>query len=940
MKTVKFILLLSFFLIPSVIFGQTRWTGGGASDSFSDIGNWDNGVPMPGSVIIFDIGGDIYITNIPGTYNSTASISSMLVQNNTRVFFDNTTAGPTEFYVNNIEIEGGSSFIVEGTEQFSVFTETANIYGTLDAGDIHLFKTFGTGSGYNFIDAATFVTANINGVSGSIQGNYHHNNFFYLVYNGIDAQNTGLTGDTQPFGDIFINNGSADGVFMDENVSVDTLTLLNGNFNIVNKHLTVTGAVNYAGGSLSGDINSSVLEINTTNSLSEFLLETPLTLDSLIIQSDTTVFLTNTDVLSVSDLVMHNGNLAVADCELEVNNSFYRVSASAFLTGGTNAVLTFNNLTSTPSPLNTLQLGSFTNRSDRTVSLEGDLTVEISLSMENGILDIGNNTLIINGDYSYTNGLLSGNGISVISINETGGTAMNIAFNATANSISSLYINNPGGIIDIDSDLKINNQLDITGGKLRVNNILTFSPGAYITATETDYIITSEGAFVEVQGLTNGTNFFLPVGTNTFYAPVAINSISGADYSIAVYDNIYTEGNFGTPVNDKNVNLRWEIYPAVTSDFDLTLSWDPNAESGSFDLSQCYISNYDGYQWDNIGLTPGTSSATVNSQTRSVSGLSGFFGVFYGINNLPTAADNTVIALVDIPYIFTLPDFNFYDADGDNLEKIEITQMPQSGMLFLDGNSNDVPDAVELIAAGSQIMYYDIEAGNLKFIPATGEFGIPYTNFLFRVSDGLSYSASEYSMNINVGNNRPPVANDQTFVIPEHSPNGTFVGKIEAADPDAGQTLFFYPAQGAVFSDAFKIESNGTITVNNSDLLEYSINPAFSCDLDVCDDGEPVLCTPITVTVNLEEVIQDLVPANYISPNGDGYNDTWIVKGLENGTFEAFIFNNNGKELFYSPEYKNDWDGTNYGKELPPGIYYYLLKSGNIELKGTITLVR
>ena len=122
--------------------------------------------------------------------------------------------------------------------------------------------------------------------------------------------------------------------------------------------------------------------------------------------------------------------------------------------------------------------------------------------------------------------------------------------------------------------------------------------------------------------------------------------------------------------------------------------------------------------------------------------------------------------------------------------------------------------------------------------------------------------------------------------------------------------------------------------------MEYSINPSFEYHIDVCDDGTPLLCTPVTVIINLEEVIRDLVAANYISPNGDGHNDRWFVKGLENDTYEAFIFNGNGKLLFYSPDYKNGWDGTSRGKNLPPGVYYYLLKSPNTEIKGTITLVR
>ena len=270
-----------------------------------------------------------------------------------------------------------------------------------------------------------------------------------------------------------------------------------------------------------------------------------------------------------------------------------------------------------------------------------------------------------------------------------------------------------------------------------------------------------------------------------------------------------------------------------------------------------------------------------------------------------------------------------------------INEIPSKGVLFLDYNENFMVDNGEEIQAGDQINIYQISNQLLKFAPITDDFGSPYTTFTFYVSDGTNYSTYFYIMTVNVTDNVPPAAHDQTFTVPEHSPNGTTVGKIIASDSNVGQTLSFYPVKNAViYSDAFSLALDGTITVSNSDLLEYSIHPEFNYLVNVCDDGTPTLCTPITIIINLSEVIRNLVAANFISPNGDGHNDHWMVKGLENGIYEAFIFNSSGKLLFHSADYKNGWDGTNRGKELPAGVYYYLLKSPDTELKGTITLVR
>lgn len=74
----------------------------------------------------------------------------------------------------------------------------------------------------------------------------------------------------------------------------------------------------------------------------------------------------------------------------------------------------------------------------------------------------------------------------------------------------------------------------------------------------------------------------------------------------------------------------------------------------------------------------------------------------------------------------------------------------------------------------------------------------------------------------------------------------------------------------------------------------------------------------------------DFIIPNIITPNGDGSNDTFKIKGLENypGT-QVTIFNRWGNEVYRSANYLNDWDGS----QLNEGTYYYLIlrkeKSGS-----------
>jgi gliding motility-associated-like protein len=86
-------------------------------------------------------------------------------------------------------------------------------------------------------------------------------------------------------------------------------------------------------------------------------------------------------------------------------------------------------------------------------------------------------------------------------------------------------------------------------------------------------------------------------------------------------------------------------------------------------------------------------------------------------------------------------------------------------------------------------------------------------------------------------------------------------------------------------------------------------------------------------------VIKEVVVPNAFSPNGDGYNDLFVVKYLELfPNSELLIFNRWGNAIFSSADYKNDWEGENQ----PDGTYFFILTLGgtNQNFKGTIFLSR
>ena len=76
------------------------------------------------------------------------------------------------------------------------------------------------------------------------------------------------------------------------------------------------------------------------------------------------------------------------------------------------------------------------------------------------------------------------------------------------------------------------------------------------------------------------------------------------------------------------------------------------------------------------------------------------------------------------------------------------------------------------------------------------------------------------------------------------------------------------------------------------------------------------------------DFIYFLIP-NFISPNGDGKNDEWIVRGIQQYPDAEFqIFDRYGK-LFAIRKANSDgmiWDGKYMGNPVPSGTYWYILK--------------
>ncbi|WP_285009070.1 gliding motility-associated C-terminal domain-containing protein [Pedobacter faecalis] len=148
--------------------------------------------------------------------------------------------------------------------------------------------------------------------------------------------------------------------------------------------------------------------------------------------------------------------------------------------------------------------------------------------------------------------------------------------------------------------------------------------------------------------------------------------------------------------------------------------------------------------------------------------------------------------------------------------------------------------------------------------------------------------------------------------------------QIEATASGTDLTYKWLPAQGLSRDDIL----NPVVTGTDDRTYTLTITSARGCVITE------------TVTVN---VLARIEPANSFSPNGDGVNDTWILKYIETyPRVTVEVFNRYGTRIFYSAGYKAPFDGNSNKQALPAGTYYYIINpnNGRRPVTGPLTIIR
>ena len=142
----------------------------------------------------------------------------------------------------------------------------------------------------------------------------------------------------------------------------------------------------------------------------------------------------------------------------------------------------------------------------------------------------------------------------------------------------------------------------------------------------------------------------------------------------------------------------------------------------------------------------------------------------------------------------------------------------------------------------------------------------------------------------------------------------------------ASGNISWLPTQGLSCSDC-------PIPIANP--LETTLYSLTVTDVDGCIVSDSVLIT-------VDAIISIFIPTGF-SPNNDGFNDQFKVRGLGVESLQLNIFDRMGKNIISLNDPESSWDGTFKGKKCNPGVYYYSGEIGTVDgkfdfIQGEITL--
>ncbi len=309
----------------------------------------------------------------------------------------------------------------------------------------------------------------------------------------------------------------------------------------------------------------------------------------------------------------------------------------------------------------------------------------------------------------------------------------------------------------------------------------------------------------------------------------------------------------------------------------------------------------------NQTLTSGTRNASLTVQT-------GMVGTFvYTITNLADAYSNAAQNISTTVQINPIPLASITGASSVCLNATN------PYITFTGSNGT-----------GPYIFTYNINGGANRTISTSGNSATVIIPSATNTAGAFNYNLVSVS-DINAGQNQTGFV-----TVTVNPPPIVVISANQKLSVSKGDVLILDATGGVQY------KWTGSEIVSGQSAATLTIRPKQSGTYKVIATNASGCSSEQSIDIS---VIEDykLNASTLVTPNGDGYNDKFIIKNIDyypNNTLR--IFDKSGRVIYNKQSYANDWDGTVNGSPISEGTYFYILNLGNGKgnFKGYINIIR
>ena len=161
---------------------------------------------------------------------------------------------------------------------------------------------------------------------------------------------------------------------------------------------------------------------------------------------------------------------------------------------------------------------------------------------------------------------------------------------------------------------------------------------------------------------------------------------------------------------------------------------------------------------------------------------------------------------------------------------------------------------------------------------------------------------------------------------------------------DAGDDKTIYPGESIILnaysSDNFSYNWTPDSTIVDNTVLQPLVTPSINTTYMLTAINSIGCMDTSSVNILVSEKIN---APNAFSPNGDGYNDLWMIDRIDDWSpVNVTIYNRWGSIVYESLNNYIPWNGNYKGRPSPVGTYYYIITfhKTNEVFTGAVTLVK